>query len=256
MLSLEESVVMAMDGSDKELFPFMPYIMQDLWEMGSDPETIIKLINKSFVKHGNLKVLDLGCGKGAVSIKIADRFKCRCHGIDAVEDFILFAKQKAVEYKVDGLCSFEAGDIRESLAKLSAYDVIILGSIGPVFGDYQKTLAALRKHLVSGGIIIIDDAYIEDESEFSHPFVLKHKELLKQINSCGMRLVETVTAEKEETAVLNSSIHEKVMMRCLELAEKHPEQKKLFTDFIAMQESQIDVYTNKVTCAAFVIKPI
>jgi len=256
MQSIEESVVMAMDGSDKEIFPYMPYILQDLWEMGSDPETIITLINKNLDNHENLKVLDLGCGKGAVSIKIADKFKCRCHGIDAIEDFILFAKQKAIEYKVDRLCSFEAGDIREFIAELPAYDVIILGSVGPVLGDYQKTLSTLRKHLESGGIIIIDDAYIEDESEFSHPLVLKHNELIKQINSCGMRLVETVAAEKEETADLNSSIHEKVMMRCLELAEKHPEQKKLFTDFIAMQEAQIDVYTNKVTCAAFVIKPV
>ena len=138
MQSIEESVVMAMDGSDKEIFPYMPYILQDLWEMGSDPDTIITLINNNFDNHVNLKVLDLGCGKGAVSIKIADKFKCNCHGIDAVEDFIHFARQKAVEYKVDRLCSFEAGDIRESIDELSVYDVIILGSIGPVFGDYQK----------------------------------------------------------------------------------------------------------------------
>ncbi len=256
MQSIEESVVMAMDGSDKEIFPYMPYILQDLWEMGSDPDAIITLINNNFDNHVNLKVLDLGCGKGAVSIKIADKFKCNCHGIDAVEDFIHFARQKAVEYKVDRLCSFEVGDIRESIDELSVYDVIILGSIGPVFGDYQKTLSIFRKHLESGGIIIIDDAYIEDESEFSHPLVLKHNELINQINSCGMSLVETVAAEKEETADVNSTIHEKVKKRCLELAEKHPEQRKLFTDSIAMQEAQIDVYMNKVICAAFVIKPV
>ena len=71
-----------------------------------------------------------------------------------------------------------------------------------------------------------------------------------------MRLVETVTAIKEEISDINNNMHEKVKKRSLELLEKHPEKKKLFTDFIAMQEAQIDVYTNKITCAAFVIETI
>jgi len=29
--SIEESVVTAMDGTSDELFPFLPYILQDLW---------------------------------------------------------------------------------------------------------------------------------------------------------------------------------------------------------------------------------
>ena len=48
MKTIEESVVIAMDGSDKELFPFLPYILQDVWEIGADPDAIIKLIKKQF----------------------------------------------------------------------------------------------------------------------------------------------------------------------------------------------------------------
>ncbi len=54
--SLEECVVTAMDGSDKELFPFLPYILQDVWETGADPEAIIRLIGKRFNKYDNLSV--------------------------------------------------------------------------------------------------------------------------------------------------------------------------------------------------------
>jgi hypothetical protein len=36
MKSLEESVKAAMDVTDKELLPYLPYILQDFWEMGSD----------------------------------------------------------------------------------------------------------------------------------------------------------------------------------------------------------------------------
>ncbi len=63
--TIEESVVIAMDGSDIELFPFLPYILQDVWEIGADPEAIKKLIKKHCNNLAELKVLDLGCGKGA-----------------------------------------------------------------------------------------------------------------------------------------------------------------------------------------------
>ena len=45
MRSLEESVVTAMDGTNKKLFPFLPYIFQDIWEMGQ-----IQCNHKSYQK--------------------------------------------------------------------------------------------------------------------------------------------------------------------------------------------------------------
>ena len=76
LISLEECVVTAMDGSDKELFPFLPYILQDTWEIGADPEIIISLIQKHMHDFSNMNVLDLGCGKGAVSVMLANKLKC------------------------------------------------------------------------------------------------------------------------------------------------------------------------------------
>lgn len=73
MKTLEESVVTAMDGSDSELFSYLPYILQDIWEIGTSPEVIIDLVQKHTKKYSNLKVLDLGCGKGAVLIKLANK---------------------------------------------------------------------------------------------------------------------------------------------------------------------------------------
>ena len=66
--TVEESVVMAMDGTSSNLFPFLPYIFQDLWEIGTSPEIVLTLVKKHTTDYSNLKVLDLGCGKGAVLI--------------------------------------------------------------------------------------------------------------------------------------------------------------------------------------------
>ncbi|MBU4450784.1 MAG: hypothetical protein KKE35_05770 [Actinobacteria bacterium] len=61
MKSLEESVVTAMDGTDSGLFPFLPYILQELWEIGASPEVIIRLVRKHTNNYSSLSMLDLGC---------------------------------------------------------------------------------------------------------------------------------------------------------------------------------------------------
>ncbi len=254
MKSIEESVVIAMDGSDKELFPFLPYILQDIWEIGSDPEAIIKLIGKHLNRYDNLEVLDLGCGKGAVSIKAAHQFNCKCYGIDAIPEFISYAQSKASEYNVGHLCSFEIGDIREKINELKVYDVIILGATGPIFGDYYTTLSALSKHLNDSGIIIIDDGYIEDNSDYVHPLMLKKQDLLHQISSAGMKLIEDDRFRGSSIKESDDYIFKKLKNRCIELIDKHPDKKDLFDNYIKKQEIENYVLENKVVCTILVIK--
>jgi len=57
MKSVEESVTAALDGSDADLFPFLPYILQDLWEIGSGPETVTAMIRKHAVDSSEAAVL-------------------------------------------------------------------------------------------------------------------------------------------------------------------------------------------------------
>jgi len=61
MKSIEESVVItSMDGADAEIFPYLPYILQDTWEIGASPEIIAELIEKHIPVPSNLRILDLG----------------------------------------------------------------------------------------------------------------------------------------------------------------------------------------------------
>ena len=254
MKTIEESVVTSMDGADKELFPYLPYILQDLWEIGADPEAIIGLVVKYFAEYDNLKVLDLGCGKGAVSIKLAKKLGCKCYGTDAIPEFIADAQKKAIEYKVGHLCKFEIGDIREKVKTLPAYDIIILGAIGPVFGDYFTTLATLSKCLNESGIFIIDDGYIENHSDYSHPLIFKKTTIIQQINSAGMQLIEDEIIQKDDIKDSDDYIFENLKKRCNELIGKYPEKKELFTKYIKNQEEENDVLENKVICSTLVIK--
>ncbi len=254
MKSLEECVVLSVDGSDKGLYPFLPYILQDVWEIGSDPGVIAELIAGCFKKRRRPNVLDLGCGKGAVSIEIAKRLRCTCYGIDAIPEFIRIANEKADEFGVKDLCTFEIGDMREAVPTLPVFDVIILGSIGPVFGNYRATLSALKKNLGPDGILIIDDGYIEDNRDYEHPSIMKRRDILDQIRASGMRVISERIMNRDEIKKSDELIFGKLKRRCLELIEKHPDKRTLFEDYLVKQVEENDVLENRVVCATMVVR--
>jgi ubiquinone/menaquinone biosynthesis C-methylase UbiE len=245
MQSLDECVVQAMDGDQKALFSFLPYIVQDLWEFGTNADHVVELIAKHLPMQ-EFNLLDLGCGKGAVGIKAAKKFQCRVLGIDAVEAFIEEAKTKADHWGVTAFCNFSVGDIRKQLPVSETFEVIVLGAIGPVFGDYASSLQKLLPMLSCDGILIIDDAWINDASEFTHSTILKRSQILMQVENAGMKVLEVDQFEHPFVESLNNEIYDAVERRCLELAQKFPSKANLFYAYLDRQRSENDVLETKV----------
>lgn len=254
-MTVEESILSAMEGNDINLVKHLPYILQDFWEIGSSPEQMVKAIQKHKTDYANLEVLDLGSGKGAVSIKIAAELKCKCFGIDAIEDFVNFSNAKARELAVSDICVFETNDVRTRLGTLGKYDIIILGAIGPVFGDYYSTMSQLSPHLKKGGLIISDDAYIEDGRCTDYPNVICKSDLLEQINRAGMEIIDEITVnEIPDQHECYESEYKNIEKRCMELAEKYPESKNMFLEYMNTQETLYDKLSNEVTPVMLVIR--
>lgn len=247
---------MAMDcGQNVDIVSFLPYLLQDFWELGTPPEMVIDFVQKHCKNGSTLRALDVGCGKGAVSIKLAAALKCHCYGIDGIPEFIEASKAKSREYGVAELCHFDVGDVREIIKEMAQFDVIVLGAIGPVFGDYEATLSTLSQHLTKEGIIIVDDAYIDDSSAFQHPLVLSRKALLKQVERSGMALVDEITGKYGESFNLAQEM-ENIITRCNELKTKYPEKVFLFENYIQNQADEYDVLENKVVCSMMVFRKI
>ena len=266
MKTLEESIAVAMEvQQDTAIIPFLPYILQDFWELGTPPEIVINLVQKHCIvetlrtsaglsdRTTSLQILDLGCGKGAVSIKLAAALKCNCYGIDGISEFIETAKEKAKEYGIDTLCRFEIGDVRKKIEELDKFDVIILGATGSIFDDYFTALTTLSKHLTDNGIIIINEAYIDDTSTFQHPPYLPRKELLKQFEQAGMELIDE-TVDKYSDFFSSAKEMENIEIRCNELKTKYPEKSYLFENYAQNQVAEYDVLENKLTSSVMVCK--
>ena len=253
--TLEESISSAMELPDTALIKYLPYIFQDYWEIGTSSEEVINLIRKHKTNYSSLNVLDLGSGKGAVSIRIASELKCKCLGIDAVNDFVIFSNEKSKEYSVSNICTFEKDDIRNRIKSLGKYDVIILGAIGPIFGNYYETLLQIKTHLNETGIVIIDDGYTEDNCTKNYPNILKKSELIRQINNAEMELVDTVTVN--EIPDINENYENEfknLENRCLELIEKYPNHKELFIKYIKEQKEEYRILSEEIIPAILVIR--
>ncbi|MBU4534823.1 MAG: methyltransferase domain-containing protein [Euryarchaeota archaeon] len=251
--SVIESVVVAMDGPEKDIFPFIPCLVQDLWEFGTDAELVMQLIYQHQKDYSKLKILDLGCGKGPVSIKLAKKFNCHCWGIDAVEEFIHYARKKAEEYQVSELCHFVVGDIREEIKNLHKFDIVILGAIGPVLGDYYTTLEIISKSLNKRGMVIIDDAYMDNGDDISSPLILKKSEILKQISNAGMSIIQELVMDKEYIEKSNDYIFKNIKKRAGELENKYPDKKSLFQNYIKAQEEENKSLETRLTCSVMLI---
>ena len=253
--TLEESIIAAMELPNSGLVRHLSYIFQDWWELGSSPDEIIKIIKKFKTNYSDLNVLDLGSGKGAVSIKISSELKCNCFGIDGIDDFVNFSNNKAKEYSLENICTFETNDIRTRIKSLKSYDIILLMAIGPVFGDYFETLTELSSHLSSDGLFIINDAYVENNCNKDYPNTFRETEITDQVSKAGMELIYKITInEISGTRQKYENEYNNIRKRCVELAEKYPGDKEMFFKYVEGQKREYEILREEIVPAIFVIR--
>ena len=126
------------------VLPYLPELLVDLWDLGCSPDVMVEIVRPLELTGPAIRVLDLGCGKGAAGITLAARFGFRCLGIDGCDPFLEDARRRAKAHGVADLCEFRAGDIRTAVRELSGYDVVIYASVGDVLGSPTECIRKLR----------------------------------------------------------------------------------------------------------------
>lgn len=239
----EEKLACSLTAETTELLPFLPYLLQDFWELGMDPDVVIELIGKHVGSPGNTRVLDLACGKGAVSVKLAERLRVKVKGIDLIPEFIEYANQKAQEFSVEPYCDFAVGDIHEAVENEKGFDCVIFGAIGDVLGDHAETLNKLKATVKQGGYIVLDNYDFISEKQWTALF-----------KETGLELVETVSDDSPVEGDQNDSYQlvsdsdsgmEAIIRRANELIEKHPDKKALLEGYVNSQKKEYDDIENQ-----------
>ena len=151
-------------------------------------------------------------------------------------------------------CKFEVGDIRRTDKLQGKYDFIILGSIGPVYGDYYTTMERLKPLLCDDGIIILDDGYIEESNNSTHAIVGTKKVLIDQIKMADMEIIKEYLGDEISDKSEYEKQYQDIKRRCHELMLKYPNKKELFEGYIRKQEKEYQNLEEEITCSTMLIK--
>lgn len=240
-----------------DFLPYLPKLLIDLWELGSSIDQIVEMVKKLNLPADETKVLDLGCGKGAVSIKIAKKFRFSTTGIDASKSFLEDAIQKARKLQVSHLCHFEFGDIREYTQTERDFDLVIYASLGNVLGNYKQITGKLRKMVDVGGYLLIDDGFLNDNARleregYEHYF--QHDKVIQQLTSFGDTIIQEVIVPDETIRSINYGYLEAIKRRSEELIKKKPELKKAISEYIKNQEVECEIISKHITGAVWLLQ--
>ena len=253
-LDLDESIAQAME-TDVRLLPLLPELLADLWELGPSAEQVVAALESVGVGPDST-VLDLACGKGAVAVALAEQLGVRVDGIDAFQPFLQAARALATERSVSQRCRFEQGDIRKLLEKEGQYDVALLLSVGPVLGDYEQTIAGLRRLVRPGGYIVIEDGFLADG--VTHLPLAEgysgHSETLRQLTACRDVVVQEVICPTEQARSVNQRNTDLIRQRASLVRASHSDFEQLIDEYVARQVRETQILGTDVLCAIWVLR--
>lgn len=254
---VNEKLASSLTAETTDLLPYLGYLLQDLWELGSDPSIMLALIKENLTTSPQTKAVDLGCGKGAVAITLAKALKLQVKGIDLLPEFIKAAKNKALEHQVTERCEFAVGDLNEVVKTERGYDIAVFGAVGDVLGEPSVMLQQLKKVIKPQGFLLLDDGYLIGEAEniryqnYEYLTLDQWELIFKQADFkvVSMQIVNTAN-EKE----INDRNNQSIRQRAEELSQQFPEKCELFMSYVQSQENETEDIATDVVGATWLLQ--
>ncbi len=251
----QREIAQAFDATP-ELLPFIPELLADLWALGGSVEVIVDLLRPLGLPAETTRIVDLGCGKGAVALTLAKELGFQALGVDLFEPFAREARERAEEMGVARLCQFVCEDIRDTLLEARDYDVVIYASVG-VLGRLDECVAKLRQCVHPGGYMLIDNAFLNDSGKVEslwHEHCAAHQETLRRLTAHGDVLLHEVTIPTEDVKTLNRKYTELIRRRAEKLAKLHPESADSLYGYVEKQERESEIMETTVTSAVWLLQ--
>ncbi len=245
-------------GVAPELLPHLPELLADIWILGSWPDRIVDLLRPLELEPETTRVLEVGCGKGAVCVPIAQRLDLSVHGIDLFAPFIEEAKAKAREAGVAERCRFEVADMRAFIGEGADYDLAILAATGAVMGSYKDTIGWLRKAVRPGGYMIIDDGYVLETCPADRPpgyeYCQDRAETIRELTLHGDAIEREIIVPTGELHAYNSANTECIRRRAEGLARRFPVLREQLTAYVRSEEEECRFMEEHTVAAIWLLR--
>jgi ubiquinone/menaquinone biosynthesis C-methylase UbiE len=122
-----------------------------------------RLIKKANIKKGS-KVLDVGCGLGKTSCRLATEQGCTVTGIDIMPKMITQAKLTAKKAGVGDKVTFMEGDARKLPFEDNSFDTVLVESVTIFVEDIARAIAEYNRVVKPGGAVCDNEVCITRKS--------------------------------------------------------------------------------------------
>jgi len=239
----EQKLARALGAEDTELLPYLPYLLQDLHNLGTPVKPVLDMLKKHMPNISTCRVLDLGAGKGCVGLPIAKETGAAVYLVDAIPEFIEYAKSKALETGLTN-CEFKVEDITRTVQTARDFDLVLLCSVGNVFGDFTSlsTLKALKQTVKKDGYIIVEESYFAEKA-FDVKCKAEYETLadwFASFKQAGVRLIAGYDEGLREGDIDFDRDNMLIQQRADELSRKYPDKKALFDGYVQSQLNECD----------------
>lgn len=240
---VDEKLARSLTADSVDLLPELPYLLQDIWQLGGSEEMVLDLL-RPLAAQKPLRILDLCCGKGAISLAMARELGATVRGVDLIPAFIEEARRRAVEQGIENRCTFTVADANISVMAERGYDVVVFSAAGDVLGDARETLAKLRGTVLPGGYILLDDSYLPPGAREANRSYLGLDSFLAIVAELGLEVVGKREAEEGELEEKNREDLKAIVRRAAELAERYPHKRALYRSYVESQRAEVDDLEN------------
>lgn len=239
----------SLDLTSDEVERYIPELLKGLWELGSVPEYIIELITRNDLGK-NKSIIDLGCGKGAVLVKLAQQFDIEAIGVDIISDFIEEANKYAKNYGVFDKIIFKTEDIIETLNTTTKQDIVIYGYDSDLLGDLDSTLKQLKNCIKEEGYILIEFMFAEQLTEG----MVNNKEMTNIIEQAGYRILDRIDWNRETLKQTNRQNTGVIQENVKQLISLYPDKEEIFNEYLQNQIDECEELENEYMCTTLLLR--
>jgi len=121
------------------------------------------------------RVIDVGCGKAEMLMRLIERYGCAAIGVDTNAEFLAEARARAFDRGVAGQLQLIEGGIAKQKFESESFDAALCVGATHAYGDYGATLKALRGLVKPGGKVLVGEGHWMQKPDSAYLKVLGAK---------------------------------------------------------------------------------